>query len=61
MHHDQQSPLHDFKGGEDSGILRHGVVDKQPGQIKQPGEPGDDEDDMERLQPQHVQSLNETR
>src|SRR5882672_216024 len=48
--------LHDLEAFPARGIVGHGVVDEQPRQVEQPGEPGDRENDVQRLDPEHVTS-----
>ncbi len=43
----KQFSFHDFEAINTGRVGRHGVVDKQSGQIKKTAEPGDHEDNME--------------
>jgi len=45
--------LHDFEALAARRVLGHRVIDEQARQVEQAGKPGDHEDDMQRLDPQH--------
>src|SRR5258705_5229994 len=55
---EEQFALHDFEAFAAGRIVAHGVVDEQARQIKQSREPGDHEDDVKRLDPEHPNSPN---
>src|SRR6185437_6102713 len=52
-HHAEEPPLHDNEALAPDGIGRCYVIYEEPGQIEEPGEPGDDEDDVEGFEPEH--------
>src|SRR3954447_18806943 len=53
-HHLEQSPLHDYEALETDLVGGHYVINEQPRQIKQAGEPGDDEDHVKSFEPEHT-------
>ena len=57
----EQLALHQLEALERHAVLRLRVIDEQPRQIEQPGEPGHHEDEVQRLDPEHSQDENRLR
>jgi hypothetical protein len=57
-HHDAevQPALHDLEAFQAERIFRHGVIDEKARQLEKAGVPGHHEDDVERLDPEHLAS-----
>src|SRR5690606_27537331 len=51
-HDAEEAPLHNHEALEAWGIRRRGVIDEKSREVEKPGEPGDDENDVEGFEPQ---------
>ena len=49
----EELALHDLEALAADAVVAHGVVHEQAREIEQPGEPGDHENNVQRLEPEH--------